>query len=134
MPIGLKIMDDLILSCRNGRIIFSDEDWCSVTLETPAFKRTYGYENKVTLYRRMLNGISDEFCNDHQFFEYGGKKVMNIFNLSDMHTAVYLTSEGEQRKIIFQVFDPDRNEVCIEVSEKELELWKHSLEMKISSL
>ncbi len=123
-----------ILSCKSGKIIFSDEKWCSVTSETPSCRRTYGCEDRSVLYSRMLKGISDELCADSQLFDYNGEKVRNIVDLSSPHTAVYFTSAGNSRKIIFQVFDPDRNEVCLEVSAEELEYWKSALEMKISAL
>lgn len=119
-------MDKLIFDAQNGKMIFSNDYWCGVSVITNNKEIKYGHEVRKSLCEKFLEG----FCNDMNI----KRPVQIIFDeqykylcgLSDPHAALYITCGNEEnKKILFvpdgAIFTAHTNESGLEYCEFDTE-------------
>ena len=119
-------MDKLIFEAQNGKMIFSNDYWCGVSVITNNREIKYGHEVRKSLYEK----ISEGFCNKMNIKRHiqiiFDEQYKYLCGLSDPHTALYITCGNEEnKKILFvpngALFRVHTNELDLEYCEFDTE-------------
>lgn len=98
-------MDILICDAQNGKMIFSNDYWCGVSVITNNNEIKYGHEVRKSLYEKISEGFLNEINIKRHVQIIFDEPYKYLCGLSDPHTALYITCGNEENKKI--LFVPD---------------------------
>lgn len=95
-------MAKLTLKAQNGEILFSNENWCRVSIMVNKQKIDYGCEERYCLYQKFLSALSNNFRIDSLVEIIFGEPFRYLCGLSEPHTSISIScNENGYKKILF---------------------------------
>lgn len=112
-------MDKLIFEAQNGKMIFSNDYWCRVSVIINNKKIKYGHEVQKSLCEKFLEGFCSEKSIKRTIKIIFNERYKYLCGLSDPHTALYITCGNKENKKI--LFVPDGALFSVHTNELDLE-------------
>ena len=94
-------MSGLVLPFKNGKVRFTDDAWCRISVETEGIVRDFGCDIQYNMYNTILTKMSTK--EDSSLF-INGERAQWIITLSDPHCFLYTTQTFT--KVFFIPDDP----------------------------
>lgn len=148
-------MDRLILRSQNGKLLFSNEKWCRVSVIINNRKTDHGCEERNLLFSNFVAALTNNYRSNLLTEIIFGEPYRYVCGLSDPYTAVNITcNENGNRKLLiipnearFSAYIDDNGRKCCEfdriqskkepdvliLSEKDCIIWVKKLMKEIKS-